>query len=188
MEFREGQTATNPKTGQKLLFKGGQWVSAGATQGGTSVGQAMTQNKRSEMKDSLTALDQFEADLSHLETTYDKHFRQQGAPGVLREYAPDFLSEINQDYNATSQRLLPLVAKALGFTSKQFDTPAELKRLEKYVPQSTDFDQTAFNKLRNLRGMLNRQRGNINKQLGIQQQPKKRKNQASVIDFNDLPE
>lgn len=28
--YREGQTATNPKTGQKIVYKGGQWVNAGA--------------------------------------------------------------------------------------------------------------------------------------------------------------
>lgn len=27
--YREGQTATNPKTGQKIVYKGGQWVNAG---------------------------------------------------------------------------------------------------------------------------------------------------------------
>jgi len=186
MDYREGQTATNPKTGQKLVFQGGQWHSAGAAQGQQSVGAAMTQNKRSEMRDSLTSLDQFESDLSHLEQTYDKHFKQQGFPGMLREYAPDGISEINQDYNATGQRLLPLVAKALGFTSKQFDTPAELKRLEKYVPISTDRDQTAFNKLRNLRGMLTRQRNNLNTQLGNKAKPSRKR--TSVVDFNDLPE
>jgi hypothetical protein len=31
MSYREGQTATNPKTGQKVVFKNGQWVSAQAT-------------------------------------------------------------------------------------------------------------------------------------------------------------
>lgn len=29
-EFREGQTATNPKTGQKVVYKGGQWVNYSA--------------------------------------------------------------------------------------------------------------------------------------------------------------
>lgn len=28
-DIQEGQTATNPKTGQKVVFKGGQWVNAG---------------------------------------------------------------------------------------------------------------------------------------------------------------
>lgn len=28
--YREGQTATNPKTGQKVVYKGGQWVNAAA--------------------------------------------------------------------------------------------------------------------------------------------------------------
>lgn len=190
MEFREGQTATNPKTGQKVMFRGGQWVNAGGAPGaGTTVGAAMTQNKRSEMRDSLTSLDQFDADLSHLEKTYDTHFRQQGFPGMVRELLPGGLSEVNQDYNAAGQRLLPLVAKALGFTAKQMDTPAELARLEKYVPKASDRDVTAFNKLRNLRGMLNRQRGNLNSQLGNPQpRPKSRQQKRRVINFDDLPE
>jgi hypothetical protein len=33
MPYREGQTATNPQTGQTIVFRGGQWVSA-APQGG----------------------------------------------------------------------------------------------------------------------------------------------------------
>lgn len=33
-DIQEGQTATNPKTGQKVVFKGGQWVNAGG--GGVS--------------------------------------------------------------------------------------------------------------------------------------------------------
>lgn len=187
MQYREGQTATNPKTGQKIVFKGGQWTNAGAA-GPTSVGQAMTANRRGEMQDSLTSLDQFDADLSHLEKMYDTHFRQQGL-GAVREFLPGALSETNQDYNAAGQRLLPLVAKALGFTAKQMDTPAELARLEKYVPKASDYDQTAFNKLRNLRGMLNRQRQNLNKQLGnAPKKPNVGARKPTVIDFNDLPE
>lgn len=188
MAYQEGQTATNPKTGQKVVYRNGQWVSAAA--GGTSVGQAMTQNRRSEMRDSLTSLDQFEADLGSLETSFDSNFKNQGIE-TAREYLPGFLSPTNQDYNATSQRLLPLVAKALGFASKQMDTPAELKRLESYVPRSADSDVSASHKLKNLRGMLDRQRGNIQGQLGVRQQPKphgKKPANSRVIDFNDLPE
>lgn len=36
MPYREGQTATNPQTGQTIVFRGGQWVSA-APQGGMGV-------------------------------------------------------------------------------------------------------------------------------------------------------
>jgi hypothetical protein len=188
MEFREGQTATNPKTGQKVVFQGGQWRSAGAGAGQPSVGAAMTANRRAEMKDSLTSLDQFDADLSHLEKQYDTHFRNQGI-GAVREYLPGFISETNQDYDAAGQRLLPLVAKALGFTAKQMDTPAELARLEKYVPKASDRDQTAFNKLKNLRGMLKRQRANLEGQLGVPSAPQQRQRpKPRVINFDDLPE
>lgn len=34
MPYREGQTATNPQTGQTIVFSGGQWVSASPQQGG----------------------------------------------------------------------------------------------------------------------------------------------------------
>lgn len=31
--YKEGQTATNPKTGQRIVYKGGQWVNAGTAAG-----------------------------------------------------------------------------------------------------------------------------------------------------------
>ena len=33
MDIQEGQTATNPKTGQRVIFRGGQWVNAGMAPG-----------------------------------------------------------------------------------------------------------------------------------------------------------
>lgn len=33
MSYREGQTATNPQTGQTIVFRGGQWVAAAPTGG-----------------------------------------------------------------------------------------------------------------------------------------------------------
>lgn len=133
------------------------------------VGKAMTANKRSEMLDSLTSLEQFESDLTLLEKRFRESFENQGL-ATPREYLPDAISGTNEAYNAASMRLLPLVAKALGFTAKQMDTPAELARLEKYVPKNTDKDITAREKLQALRGMLERQRGNLGSQLGETQE------------------
>jgi len=128
-------------------------------------GPALTGDKRAELKDTLTSLKQFENDLGLLETSFDKNFEDQGL-ATPREYLPGMLSPTNQAYNAASNRLLPLVARALGFTSKQMDTPSEIERLKSYVPTNTDSDQTAREKLTALRGMLDRQRENAATQLG----------------------
>lgn len=40
MPYREGQTATNPQTGQTIVFRGGQWVSAAPQGGASGVGMA----------------------------------------------------------------------------------------------------------------------------------------------------
>lgn len=140
---------------------------------GDGVGAAMTQNKKSEMKDQLVQLDQFEADLSSLEGQFSKSFENQGPIGTVREMLPGWANTTNQDYNETGRRLLPLVAKTLGFTSKQMDTPSELKRLEAYIPLNTDGDATAKHKLVVLRKMLVRQRANLNSQLGKEAPPAK---------------
>lgn len=134
----------------------------------------LTADKRSDLTDRATSLDQFERELSILERSYVDNFRKQGPLGTAREYLPEIISPTNQDYNATGQRILPLVAKALGFSAQQMNTPAELARLESYIPKSTDSDKSASNKLRGLRLMMERQRVNINGQLGNAPQPAKR--------------
>jgi hypothetical protein len=39
MEYREGQTATNPKTGQKIVYQGGFWVAAGGPESALETGE-----------------------------------------------------------------------------------------------------------------------------------------------------
>ena len=53
-EYREGQTATNPKTGQKLVFQGGQWVSA------PNVISPAQQYKFDRERDTVKSLDELE--------------------------------------------------------------------------------------------------------------------------------
>ena len=150
----------------------------------------LTTDKRSELSDRSTTLDQFERELGLLEGSFKKNFENQGALGTLREYLPGFVSPVNQDYNMTSQRMLPLVAKALGFTAQQMNTPAELARLEAYVPQSTDTDIAARNKLTGLRKMLERQRANVSGQMGQSQQKRKAQGPVKITDdasYDRLP-
>lgn len=165
----------DPRSIEPKLPAGYRWAADGSAEripglpvdgsSGDGVGRAMTANKRSELQDSLTSLQQFEQDLNLIEKSYQENFQHQGL-ATPREYLPDWASPTNQTYNQASDRLLPLVARALGFTSKQMDTPAEIARLKAYVPQNTDTDEAASQKIEALRGMLNRQRANITSQLG----------------------
>src|ERR1051325_2897614 len=45
-DYQEGQTATNPKTGQKVVFHNGQWVNAGGSMGGGPTVGSPTEQKR----------------------------------------------------------------------------------------------------------------------------------------------
>lgn len=88
-EYREGQTATNPKTGQRVVYKGGQWVNAGsvapiaAASGGGMFGGKAAQLARNK----LMAAAGLERQLSTLQSYYDKDFKGIG-PGSLLEYLP----------------------------------------------------------------------------------------------------
>ncbi len=49
--YREGQTATNPKTGQRVVFKAGQWVNAGGATGVARPPSRMTPQEQIQLKE-----------------------------------------------------------------------------------------------------------------------------------------
>lgn len=114
---------------------------------------------KSELKDKRTTLTQYENSVKYLKDNFDSLF---GTPYNPLEYIP---TPAKRTYYDEGQRLLPLVAKALGFTSKQMDTPAEIKRLEKYVPGWGDTDEQMQRKISVLENMLKEQKANVNSQL-----------------------
>ena len=114
---------------------------------------------KSELKDKRTTLTQYENSVKYLKDNFDSLF---GTPYNPLEYIP---TPAKRTYYDEGQRLLPLVAKALGFTSKQMDTPAEIKRLEKYVPSWGDTDEQMQRKISVLENMLKEQKANVNSQL-----------------------
>jgi hypothetical protein len=50
-DYQEGQTATNPKTGQKVVFRNGQWVNAGGAAGGPQIGGMREQMRYNALQD-----------------------------------------------------------------------------------------------------------------------------------------
>lgn len=83
---------------------------------------------------------------------YDAYFKDQGLFSA-REYVPDFLSPVNQQFNNISDQMLPIVGSVLGKTSRELDNPTEVERLRKYLPQTRSFDQTNEERFRNLNNM-----------------------------------
>lgn len=149
-------------------------------------GAGVTANKRVELKGDMVALDQFEQDLVNLEGLYENHFKNQGILTPL-EWASGVFNPNADAYNKASMRMLPLVAKALGFTAKQMDTPAEIERLKAYVPINSDPDKTAQEKLTALRGMLMRQRANLQEVMGGKSPQKQLAGEGATTTLEDAP-
>lgn len=68
-EYREGQTATNPKTGQTVVFKGGQWVSAGPAAGG-AIGSPVPRKFSAQEQKVLNDLNAQAAEAREIQTQY----------------------------------------------------------------------------------------------------------------------
>lgn len=93
-QYREGQTATNPKTGQKLRFEGGFWVDAGNAKAGGS-GVPDPERFRKE-QDTLAAIDDIEKRSGFWTTGL--------VGGSLRELAGTPAYQLNSDIDTLKAR------------------------------------------------------------------------------------
>lgn len=87
MDFQEGQTATHPKTGQKVIFRGGQWVSAGAGPAPAAKPSAAEIKQGIINRGQLSDLMATEKQVGRVKQLYDQDFKGVG-PGSLLEYLP----------------------------------------------------------------------------------------------------
>ena len=96
MPYREGQTATNPQTGQTIVFRGGQWVSAAPQQGG-GVGMArkLSHQDQNYLSDQRTAAQQA-ADAERASQRFLELNQKQGTGQI---FAVPGISEITGAFN-----------------------------------------------------------------------------------------
>ena len=93
MPYREGQTATNPKTGQTIVFRGGQWVSASPQggMGGTGMTRKLSPQDQAYLADQRNSA-QAAADAQRAAARFLELNRKQGTgqifgvPGVSEMY------------------------------------------------------------------------------------------------------
>jgi hypothetical protein len=155
MQYREGQTATNPKTGQKIVFQGGFWVEARPpTPTGAAAGDA---NIRGRVALGLPPSIEAERSLSGAE---------RGGNPLMKDWGAAALSAIGwegparvvggDDYQAYRQASKTFESSLMPIFSGSAVTPSEAERfISANLPQATDTPATLATKSRNRRMILN---------------------------------
>jgi hypothetical protein len=94
MPYREGQTATNPSTGQTIVFRGGQWVST-APQVGANMARRLSSQDQAYLSDQRTAAQQA-ADAERASQRFLELNQKQGTGQI---FAVPGISEITGAFN-----------------------------------------------------------------------------------------
>ena len=146
--YREGQTATNPKTGQKVVFRDGQWVNAGvdmsivSSEGRPGVSKTEDGIIGDEYK-SVQANRQFLGELGRA-AAYNKMIPGGRFAARVSDVEQQFPTGWQQGdisnyqaFNALKGRLVPgiIMGNTGGvFSAKMMDAAAEAERAEKMAP------------------------------------------------------
>lgn len=124
--------------------------------------------------DSLQGL---ETVIDQLETLYDENLAGDERGGIfgfggdrnLRGRLPLAPTGYG-NFDATAGRLIDQIIQTFDITGGEANSVAELRaRFGPYLPSSTDSDETIQGKLTELRGILQRQRATIGRELGVQE-------------------
>lgn len=143
MSFREGQTATNPKTGQQLVFKGGQWVSASANGSGKAPPSR------------AASLDALSRQLEMTRGLYKKNFEGVGLRSI-GEYLP---TPTAGEFNSAAAGLSDQALSAFRVPGVGSQSDRELASfVAANQPSNWDTDKAVEQKLRNIEGRLVAQR------------------------------
>jgi hypothetical protein len=143
MQYKEGQTATNPKTGQKVVFKGGQWVNAG--------GAILKPNKQQLAdKGALADLVSVERQVGEVEKLYNENFKGVG-PGSLLEYLP---TPARKQFDAATNALSPVLKPLIRGPGEGTWSDGDQKMLEKLIPNGGAMDGDIEQRIKAIRGLI----------------------------------
>lgn len=152
-DFREGQTATNPKTGQKVVFRNGQWSNLQAPGGGMMPGRKPT---AAESKAAMVArekalgADAVERQLQTIEGLYNKNFKGVG-PGSLLEYLP---TQSRKQFDEAANGMRPLLKPLIRSPGEGTFTDADQALLDQQIPQGGAQDSANEQRIANIRNMI----------------------------------
>mgnify|MGYP001029232988 CR=1 FL=1 len=152
-EYREGQTATNPKTGQKVMFKGGQWVNASPPSPSGMFGRKPTAAEISAQtvaKSKGLGADAVERQLGVLESLYNKNFKGVG-PGSLLEYLP---TQARRQFDAAADGMRPLLKPLVRDPGEGTFSDADQALLDQMIPDGGRQDADNEQRIANIRAMI----------------------------------
>lgn len=134
MPYREGQTATNPQTGQKIVFRGGQWVSAAPQQnGGVGMARNLSPQDQNYLSDQRTAA-QAAADAERAAARFLELNQKQGTGEI---FAVPGISEITGAFNPAMSEMEALtnrMAPALRAPGSGAMSDKDLATFKKSIP------------------------------------------------------
>lgn len=154
-EFREGQTATNPKTGQKIVFREGAWRNVGAGAAPPRKQTAAEVKSQLGLQEKARGAAALEQQLNVVEGLYNKNFKGVG-PGSLLEYLP---TPARRQFDAAVTGLRPLLKPLIRNPGEGTFTDADQALLDKQVPGGSLQDAENEQRIANLRRMIESAKG-----------------------------
>lgn len=192
-DYREGQTATNPKTGQKLIFRGGQWV-AFSQPGAAPQEATLTGDARNQAMQKIAALEALRRQVGASQGEYDKTLKGVGIGSVL-EYLPGIVRPSNARFDATVDAMTPLARAAFRVPGSGSDSDRESDAFMRLLPNRWEADAGNEQKYKQMNDIINSSIASQKRLLGggmfgatSQTQRQVKPLPSKVIDFNDLPE
>ena len=147
MSIQEGQTATNPKTGQKVVFRGGQWVNSGA---GPAAKPPAMQKRALAQKDNLADLVSPGRQLNDLERIYNKNFKGVGV-GSLLEYLP---TPARSQFDSAANGMRPLLKPLIRGPGEGAWSDKDQELLDSMIPSGSVQDSGNEQRLKQMRALL----------------------------------
>jgi hypothetical protein len=169
MPYREGQTASNPKTGQTIVFRGGQWVSAGPSKAGAvsggidptdTKGVQASAEQRGRINITFDPALEAHRAMVRLEgqkgNVFNKEWGARLAEAVPFDSGSVARAIGGQDYQDYESASRAFESAMLPILSGAAVTDSEAKRLIRAVqPQLNDSNETLRDKARRREQMLN---------------------------------
>jgi len=149
MEYREGQTATNPKTGQRLIYRNGQWTNAGTVAGAAKPTSAEVKQQINN-RNSLADLVSVERQINRLDELYKKDFKGVG-PGSLLEYLP---TPARKRFDAAGNGMRPLLKPLIREPGEGSWTEGDQALLDSLIPTGSAQDSETEERINNIRALI----------------------------------
>nr|WP_087573332.1 hypothetical protein [Sphingomonas sp. CDS-1] len=173
-EYTEGQTATNPKTGQRIVYQGGQWhnytdPSAPAPVQPSKTGDTFESPKsRDGARAALDQIDRIQPQLDRVRALYNENLKGSGPLKSVMEYLP---SQDNARFDNAVAGLRTLVRPAQRTPGEGSMSDFESKLAIQNLPDRYSFDGANDEALNNLQTFLDTNRASYSRRLGLPPAP-----------------